>query len=274
MDIFSRKKVRTHRVGKTKAYFVSGPSHKIDKFMVDRVFEQKAPALLLKVLDFVAPTKKEAKKFKKTIKAKMYLESSPGGTYSKGKAYIRLGTKEVPTREILRHELFHLKPIVGQSEALAHLWGGLHSKKGKLDFGAAKKSYRYAWELRPNRMKLEHGLAGVAVLGAGLAIRSYKKKKKQSMLKIAEDYMHASGSSYKGTDHRNDTVLYPQHTGAGELPTTITPGSLLRLSRVKAQIANLGIKNRSERSIPVAGADNRTTQALDGVVSELQQALI
>ena len=94
------------------------------------------------------------------------------------------------------------------------------------------------------------------------------------MLKIAEDYLHASGSSYKGYDHNNATALYPQPVGASESPTSITPGSLLRLSRVKAQIMSSSIKNRSENSIPVAGEFNRTTQALDGVVSGLQQGLV
>lgn len=86
--------------------------------------------------------------------------------------------------------------------------------------------------------------------------------------------MLKTAQSYLGYDHNNATALYPQPVAAGLEPTKLTPGSLLRLSRVKAKIMSNSIKNRSEQSIPVAGEFSRTTQALDGVVSGLQQALI
>lgn len=88
------------------------------------------------------------------------------------------------------------------------------------------------------------------------------------MLKIAQDSV-----SYKGYDHKNDTALYPQPVDAGQSPSSITPGQLLRLSRVKAKVMSESIKNRSEQSVPVAGEFSRSTLALDGVVSGLQQGL-
>ena len=102
------------------------------------------------------------------------------GTVSRGKVRrVYLDPNQPPgfLREALVHEKFHLKPIVGQSEILAHIAGGLGRKGGvghKLLRGAA--SYGHLWRTRPLRALGEHGLIVGAPLGIAKAISGKKGK--------------------------------------------------------------------------------------------------
>lgn len=78
---------------------------------------------------------------------------------------------------VVNHEGFHLKPIIGKSEILAHIYGGLKGKKGKLDYKGALKQYGHLWrsswgpgiaKARLARPIIEHAAIG------GLGYGGYK----------------------------------------------------------------------------------------------------
>lgn len=101
-----------------------------------------------------------------------------GGTVARGKKGTRVyldphGLKkfeDFPSlRGTLHHELFHAKvPVLGHSEFLAHFYGGLRNKKGKLSPGKGLQQVGMFMGQRPARALIEAG-AGVAAGKAGLA---------------------------------------------------------------------------------------------------------
>ena len=116
------------------------------------------------------------------------------GTFARGKkgtrAYVASpksfkGTG-VSFRGTVNHEGFHVNaPILGHSEAAAHFYGGLKSKKGKNSYGEALKEALIAFpSARPGRALLEYGGAVGGAVGVHHLI---KKKDKDKHEKTAKD---------------------------------------------------------------------------------------
>jgi len=113
---------------------------------------------------------------------------SPAGTIAHGKKGVKVylsrnlvSNKKHPFRDVAHHELFHANvPVLGQSEILAHLYGGLRAKKGKLSPGQAVKDLDHLINGRPVRALGEIGVAagGTRLLleGAGAAHKRLKGK--------------------------------------------------------------------------------------------------
>jgi len=110
-----------------------------------------------------------------------------GGTIAPGrkgtKSYIARGmasgdrSGRPGLREVLHHEGFHAKvPILGSSEILAHAYGGLKSKKGRLDPAQSVNALKHLWATRPGRATFEAGV-GAGVVGGGAALASHVKKR-------------------------------------------------------------------------------------------------
>jgi len=111
-----------------------------------------------------------------------------GGTIAPGrkgtKSYISRGVASgdrsgMPgLREVLHHEGFHAKvPILGSSEILAHAYGGLKSKKGRLDPAQGVNALKHLWATRPGRAIFEAGVGAGVVGGGGAALASHVKKR-------------------------------------------------------------------------------------------------
>lgn len=105
-------------------------------------------------------------------------------------------------RNIVHHEEFHRKvPIVGKSEILAHMYGGLHDKKVKSVADAlhnAKRSVKDLGHLaktRPGRLAMEAGAIGGAGYGANELLKK-KEHKKEAGSKLLERAV--AGLSFKG----------------------------------------------------------------------------
>ena len=82
-------------------------------------------------------------------------------------------------RDIVNHEKFHTLPVIGPSESLAHIYGGVFSKKkdtvmGKIRGGV--RGYRHLWETRPGRATVELSAAGGSVVGAKIIAGKTNKK--------------------------------------------------------------------------------------------------
>jgi len=82
-------------------------------------------------------------------------------------------------RSVVNHEAFHLKPVVGYSETLAHIAGGLKSRKGSLSPWNAAKSYAHLWRTRPDRALVEHGVAGGIGYGGYKGVNSLMPGKQE-----------------------------------------------------------------------------------------------
>jgi len=83
--------------------------------------------------------------------------------------------KEV-TRDMVHHEAFHKNvPVLGQSEILAHLYGGLKSKKGKISPTGAVKSLGMLAESRPGRLGVEAAMVGVPTAAVASSLEGKKK---------------------------------------------------------------------------------------------------
>lgn len=153
-----------HRIGKTKSYMVGGRGGQ--SFLVDKLFEQPLVKRIHSVLSKINP--KGVAIGKERARSAM-LSMGVGGTVTGGKSYIdrdiaRSAAGSV--REVVNHEAFHLKPVVGKSETLAHIAGGLRSRKGTISPTGAAKAYAHLWRTRPIRALLEHGIVGGSAYGA------------------------------------------------------------------------------------------------------------
>lgn len=77
-------------------------------------------------------------------------------------------------REVVRHELFHAKvPILWKSEVLAHLYGGLRSKRRGVSPMGALRSLKTLAVSRPDRLAAEVGLA----YGGYAAVRNRNRRR-------------------------------------------------------------------------------------------------
>lgn len=170
--------------------FISGKKSDVENKMLELIIAQGLSGKLINWVDKQSPGyKKELfNYFKRDGFAKGVL-----GTWSYGKSgakesfvdisrvkelkkdpdTIKRFGKEL-TRTVVAHEKFHTLPIVGQSETLAHIAGGLAPKKNKLS--NAVKQYRHVWETRPGRVGLEHALAGGATYGTYRGAKHFTKK--------------------------------------------------------------------------------------------------
>lgn len=153
-----------HSVGKTKKLYLVG-GEGAQPFLADKVLEQP---LVRKLIDFarkIVPDR--VSKIENVVRERLR-SMDIGGTISSGKAYIdRDMAKSFAggVRKVVHHEAFHLKPIVGKSETLAHIVGGLRSRKGAISPMGAVKDYGHLWRTRPARALIEHGVAGGGVYG-------------------------------------------------------------------------------------------------------------
>lgn len=157
-----------HRIGKTKSYMVGGKGSQ--SFLVDKVFEQPLIKKIFGAMHKINPA--GAAVGKEQVRSRL-LDMGIGGTIAGGKSYIDRGMAgRFPggVRDVVNHEAFHLKPVVGNSETLAHIVGGLRSRKGVISPMAAVKSYGHLWKTRASRALLEHGIVGGGVYGAAKGV--------------------------------------------------------------------------------------------------------
>jgi hypothetical protein len=87
-------------------------------------------------------------------------------------------------REILSHEAFHANvPILGQSEILAHIYGGAKSEKAiKESLKGGAKGLKHLIKTAPETVALETGLVAAPILATIAAIEA--KKTYSEMKKI------------------------------------------------------------------------------------------
>lgn len=87
------------------------------------------------------------------------------------------------SRQTIMHEAFHTKPFIGNSELLAHLYGGFAGAK-KNKFREAGKEYKHLWKTRKVRSALEHAaiLGGGVTVGKGIHKLTSKDDKKKNRL--------------------------------------------------------------------------------------------
>jgi hypothetical protein len=80
-------------------------------------------------------------------------------------------------RKFLAHEAFHANvPVLGKSEILAHAYGGLKSKKGKISYKSAINEIKHLKKSRPERLYLELGGIGAATATTAAVVHTAKKK--------------------------------------------------------------------------------------------------
>lgn len=175
-----------HRLGVNKDIIIVGGAkeseRKVGKRMQELVFHQNWPKAILSLIGKLEGPE-FAKSMKHKMKNRMYDAGTVGGTVASGKkgtrVYINRAMARDPSnglnlREILNHETFHAKAPFGlrHSEILAHAWGGLKSRKNKLDLIKAIKSTGHAFATRPVRA------GGELALGAGALYAGVKGLKK------------------------------------------------------------------------------------------------
>lgn len=86
------------------------------------------------------------------------------------------GLSKTERRKYLAHEAFHADtPVLGRSEILAHAYGGLKSKKGKINYKAAIDEVKHLKKSRPDRLYLELGGIGAAGTATTVGVRKLKK---------------------------------------------------------------------------------------------------
>lgn len=175
----SKADIFLHTIGKKRnIHFVTGS--KSQDFLVDRVLEQ--PKLRKNILRHAKETSIPVKVIEDNARNYLRQTEEVAGTILKGNAYIdKASTLRSLTsaRDTVNHEAFHLKPIIGKSESLAHLYGGLKSQKGRLSPTGAIKGYRHLWRTRPNvaRKELMPVLAATGGVGGYYGWQLLKKKK-------------------------------------------------------------------------------------------------
>lgn len=81
-------------------------------------------------------------------------------------------------RNILAHEAFHANmPILGQSEILAHIYGGAKAGKTlKKSLKGATQQLGHAIRTRPAKVAIEAGLAAAGTAGAVIGTKKVKNK--------------------------------------------------------------------------------------------------
>lgn len=154
------------RIGKSKSYIVGGKG--ADDFLFERVLEQPLVRGVRRIMGKDLWAQAESQLRAQSL-------GRIGGTISGGKSYTRRGLRGKDLREVVNHEEFHLKPIIGNSETLAHIAGGARRTKGKaFDAKGATKSYAHLWKTRPGRAAIEHGAAGTAGVAGYSGVKSIK----------------------------------------------------------------------------------------------------
>ena len=181
-----------HRLGKSVRFF-RGP--KAAKNM-GRVFETQGA---IKSVLALMKRNMSPEEYKETLNKlkKDFSEKAIGtiGTGRKGsKSYInydklkRIGVedKSIPkprqsVRNVVTHEKWHAEhPILGHSEFLAHLVGGLNQDKGRINIGQGlHDAFVHFPGSRPDRAAIEFGGAGLGAAGLALGGREiYERVKK------------------------------------------------------------------------------------------------
>lgn len=159
------------RIGKTNSYIVRG--EKGQEFLLDKVLLQRPLRFIQRVVKGLGGDK-AVREMRDGVKSTFRSMGGIGGTFSGGKSYISDTMRKHPTlnlREIVNHEAFHLKPVVGVSETLAHIAGGLNRNKGAISVPGAVQAYKHLWKTRPARAALEHAALG------GIGYGGYKGTK-------------------------------------------------------------------------------------------------
>lgn len=126
----------------------------------------------------------QAKKLIKTIGGPKALDQlkqrgkSVAGAAVKNRVYARADLGK-DLRGVIHHEAFHAKvPVLGRSEILAHFYGGLKSKKGKLSLSEGLKEIGHLGDTRPHRLMFE-ALPASAGLGAYIGTKQRKAREKR-----------------------------------------------------------------------------------------------
>jgi hypothetical protein len=188
---FANKKLQIISLGKDKGIkILKGSTHAQKQRLL------RAAAMRQPIVDLASKGIAKANNISKGKAKDMVLNElrymTLGGTISKGKKGTRSyidpealkkvfkDPKKSPSlRNIIHHEEFHRRvPILGQSELLAHTWGGLNQTKGPRykNIGQAGRDLKMLFQARPGRALMETAAVGGAGIGAGIGAVQLGKK--------------------------------------------------------------------------------------------------
>jgi hypothetical protein len=90
------------------------------------------------------------------------------------------GKSSPSLHDVIHHETFHAKaPIIGNSEILAHIYGGVRSKPGKLSLVQPLKDLGVLFRARPGRAAAEVAAGTALGVGAKKLIDKAKESSKK-----------------------------------------------------------------------------------------------